>query len=773
MRARRASIGLVTAVAGVALVAPAGAGAGTITVAAGVAETNNGDGLCGFREAVQATNINAAVNECPDPGTSTDLDTIVVPAGTYTIAVLDTGSDDNVDGDFDIVPGMGLTIDGAGSATTTFDGDDKGRLFHQLSGALTVRDATLTDGTATGALARGGAILINPGPGGSLLVQNSLITANVAPEAGGGIGGFTANATIRVETSTISDNDANNTTSTAGGGGILSQGSLTVRSSTITGNDGNGGASGGDGGGIDHTGSLLEIVDSEISSNHAFGADAVGGGINLGSGAVGSKSITGSRITGNTSDHFGGGLFSSLPPGDELTITDSLVSGNSTDTNGGGIFNQLREMTLTDVRVHDNTAAELGGGIQNQGTLHVSDSAVTLNKVIAAGDVGLFGGGISSSGVSVDVRGSTVAGNTLQSGAAGSESGAGIAALAGAMDLINSTVSENGAVSDATPGFGGGIYSRDSDLELLHTTVAANDADGEGDGVYHEPGTGEVRFRNSIVEAPDSGDVCDGVLISDGFNTSNAAAAQCNLVAGGDAGSAPALLGDLADNGGKFGGPAGAEARIQTHSPGAGSPAIDRVPVGNCVETGPVTTDERGFPRPAGSACDSGAYERWDCLGADATNLALIGASAAEKLIGTTGSDVLIGLGGNDTLDGRSGADRICGGEGTDTASFASGGKVTAKLAAGTATGQGSDLLEAIENLTGSPKRDLLVGNALANLIEGGKGNDTLNGKGGKDELRGQKGRDKLKGGGGRDLCNGGPGRDRRAAGCERRRKLP
>jgi hypothetical protein len=41
------------------------------------------------------------------------------------------------------------------------------------------------------------------------------------------------------------------------------------------------------------------------------------------------------------------------------------------------------------------------------------------------------------------------------------------------------------------------------------------------------------------------------------------------------------------------------------------SPAIDAVPIGDCVDqtNTPVKTDQRGFGRPAGPACDIGAFE--------------------------------------------------------------------------------------------------------------------------------------------------------------------
>jgi hypothetical protein len=62
-------------------------------------------------------------------------------------------------------------------------------------------------------------------------------------------------------------------------------------------------------------------------------------------------------------------------------------------------------------------------------------------------------------------------------------------------------------------------------------------------------------------------------------------------------------LGPLANNGGP----------TQTHALLAGSSAINAVPSGQCTDLSstpaPVTQDQRGVVRPAGSACDVGAFE--------------------------------------------------------------------------------------------------------------------------------------------------------------------
>jgi len=112
------------------------------------------------------------------------------------------------------------------------------------------------------------------------------------------------------------------------------------------------------------------------------------------------------------------------------------------------------------------------------------------------------------------------------------------------------------------------------------------------------------------------------------------------------------------------------------------------------------------------------------------------GSALADKLTGNASANVLRGAAGADTLDGGPGDDRLDGGAAKDTGSFASSpAGVNANLTTGSATGNGTDTLVAIENLIGSPQADTLTGSAAANVIEGGNGNDTMAGGGGVDTV--------------------------------------
>ncbi len=154
----------------------------------------------------------------------------------------------------------------------------------------------------------------------------------------------------------------------------------------------------------------------------------------------------------------------------------------------------------------------------------------------------------------------------------------------------------------------------------------------------------------------------------------------------------------------------------------------------------------------------------------------IVGTAGNDTLTGTAGADTICGLGGNDTISGGDGDDTLLGGDGDDTllgegdddtldggagddtASYTTGaGGVTVDLAAGTATGQGSDTLSSIENAIGSPQADTLIGDDGPNRLEGGDRSDIVQGEGGDDTLLGGDNPDYLRPGPGDDSVDGGP----------------
>ena len=150
-----------------------------------------------------------------------------------------------------------------------------------------------------------------------------------------------------------------------------------------------------------------------------------------------------------------------------------------------------------------------------------------------------------------------------------------------------------------------------------------------------------------------------------------------------------------------------------------------------------------------------------DTIDGGASADVICGNEGDDRLLGGSGDDVLVGNTENDTLLGGTGDDDLQGSAGSDTASFEqSAAAVQADLNAGTAAGDGADVLGSIEHLVGSPLGDTLAGNGQDNSLAGGAGKDLLIGDSGVDTLLGEGGPDELRGGPGADQLSGGRNND-------------
>lgn len=139
----------------------------------------------------------------------------------------------------------------------------------------------------------------------------------------------------------------------------------------------------------------------------------------------------------------------------------------------------------------------------------------------------------------------------------------------------------------------------------------------------------------------------------------------------------------------------------------------------------------------------------------------LRGTSLPNVFFGLDGADRIKGRDGMDTLVGGPGDDQLNGGSGPDTASyFDAATGVAVNLASGIATGEGTDILNSIEDIVGSPSSDQLTGDSNVNVIEGRTGGDTIRGSSSGDYLFGMGGNDSIYGDGGDDGLDGGPGTD-------------
>lgn len=163
-----------------------------------------------------------------------------------------------------------------------------------------------------------------------------------------------------------------------------------------------------------------------------------------------------------------------------------------------------------------------------------------------------------------------------------------------------------------------------------------------------------------------------------------------------------------------------------------------------------------------------------------------VGGGILEVLVGFEGDDVLSGLGGDDTFQGGEGNDSIDGGDGNDFIEGGPGddriegglgfdwldlqqapGPLSVDLSAGTASGEGTDLLSGVEAVFGSAFDDTLTDDEARNQLYGDPGgaggcfidndpcpfgNDVIRGGGGDDFLAGGSGDDELFGTDGKRL---------------------
>jgi RTX calcium-binding nonapeptide repeat (4 copies) len=138
---------------------------------------------------------------------------------------------------------------------------------------------------------------------------------------------------------------------------------------------------------------------------------------------------------------------------------------------------------------------------------------------------------------------------------------------------------------------------------------------------------------------------------------------------------------------------------------------------------------------------------------------ALVGSPEHDSLHGGDGNDELLAGAGNDFLTGAAGADVLSGGPDLDEVSY--GGAEPLRLSIGDgpndgAAGEGDDIREDIEGLTGGSGDDVLIGDDDGNRLIAYGGQDVLRGGGGPDQLIGWNDGDELDAGAGADLVEAG-----------------
>jgi hypothetical protein len=323
------------------------------------------------------------------------------------------------------------------------------------------------------------------------------------------------------------------------------------------------------GGGVFNEG-VLVVNQVAFLNNNA----SVGGAIyNINDGMV---TVDNSTFAGN-SGQFGGAIRNL---GGTVVVRSSTFSQNSAinDGDGGAILNRLGSLNVTDSVFSDNQAGNLsGGGVEN------NDSASIGSSVFTGNTAETNGGGAVYNGLNGRL---TITGSTFVDNQAGDQGGGGVLTENGTLLVINSTFSANTAGLQG----GGGLYSEVGTTEIVNSTFSANTAGVGGAGSV----SGTLTLSSTIVADGLAGSLpsnCGGPITSLGHNLDSGA--TCGFAAVGDLSSTAALLGPLRSAGGA----------TPTHALLVGSPAINHGGA-SCP-----ATDQRGVPRPQGTACDIGAYE--------------------------------------------------------------------------------------------------------------------------------------------------------------------
>ncbi|MCJ7734827.1 MAG: hypothetical protein MUP11_09790, partial [Anaerolineales bacterium] len=243
---------------------------------------------------------------------------------------------------------------------------------------------------------------------------------------------------------------------------------------------------------------------------------------------------------------------------------------------GGAIFNN-GVLTVNNSDFDYNRARRQGGGIYNIGTMTINATTFQNNEADYNGDPGGSGGAIWNGGIAT-ITGSTFVGNIA------SQSGGAIGnAYGGIMTITNSTISGNSTTLSGIAS--GAAIMTSGNLHIIYTTITANVGTTSG-AVWSAPDT--IEIVNSIIAgnlpencsypatSPTSGPNLDDDGSCDNFTI-----------------NADPQLGPLASNGGP----------TQTHAIAPSSQAKNAA-AGTCP-----ANDQRGEPRPHGSACDLGSYE--------------------------------------------------------------------------------------------------------------------------------------------------------------------
>lgn len=444
------------------------------------------DGLVSLREAITATNTNAAFGDAGAGDENGDIIRFAPSIAGGTIEL--NGSELEITDDL-IFRGGGVHLDGDSSSRifsintsenvligdTTFTdgfGPSGGAINHRGGGTLQIFNSQFEDNRSFG---NGGAISSSQG---QLLIGRSVFEDNRSlQQSGGAISVFNGRSSFFQ--TTFEDNLAR-----------VDGGAVSVIDSDLFSNE------------TDfisnravNSGGAVHIEGSESSS--VFTANTVeenralsGGGFYLAGGA-------GSFIVSSTLQENTAGMIQPFPRGgdggaiettENLVVRDSFINDNiSINGTGGGIDSDGGDLRLTNVEVNENRSRLGGNGVATfDANLFVIDSSVSNNRFfrtssdeVLASDLEYTGGGIQfeTDRLGELSRGYRVVRSTI-SGNVSIGNGGGIAGENGNHTIIDSVIEDNtvigGGRGRSLTNSGGGLYQRIGGLDIRGTTIAGN-----------------------------------------------------------------------------------------------------------------------------------------------------------------------------------------------------------------------------------------------------------------------------------------------------------
>jgi len=207
------------------------------------------------------------------------VDTLTVPAGTYTLTLGGIAEDAADTGDLDITDD--IIINGNAAGATIIDGNSIDRVFDVLGANLTASNLTIRNGQTVG-VENGSGVAVNAT--GSLTLSRSTVSGNSSSTDGGGID--VNEGTISLTNVTVSGNSA------VDGGGIRCTGTCTLTNVTVTDNSASGSGDG-----------IHEETTGTITSLNTIVADNGGGGDNC-SGTTANFISSGRNLGSDTTCNF-------------------------------------------------------------------------------------------------------------------------------------------------------------------------------------------------------------------------------------------------------------------------------------------------------------------------------------------------------------------------------------------------------------------------------------------------------------------------------------